>query len=145
MNTDLNNYLSNYENKFNTQIKSNEQTLDLYVRRYNNLKDKSDNKFNNIGINTKFNNDIMQRLLNTNDRLIEELNNASTKKYKIEDKQHISKLLQLNITMNNYDKQRVNSLFKKLPKLSSDKDIQELFMNNPFKLKDNNLIYDIQK
>lgn len=145
MNTDLNNYLSNYENKFNTQIKSNEQTLDLYVRRYNNLKDKSDNKFNNIGINTKFNNDIMQRLLNTNDRLIEELNNASTKKYKIEDKQHISKLLQLNITMNNYDKQRVNSLFKKLPKLSSDKDIQELFMNNPFKLKDNNLIFDIQK
>lgn len=101
LNSEYNEYISNFDSNYLEMITESTSTLDLYKRRYNNLKEKSDNQFNNVGVNTLFNNDIMQRLLNTNDKLIDELDDATTKKMKIEDKIHLSKLLQLNLFINN--------------------------------------------
>lgn len=65
------------------------------------MKYKSDDQFKNVGVNTQFNNDIMQRLLNTNDNIKNELDNKISKKLTIEDKKHLSKLLQFNMSINN--------------------------------------------
>jgi len=49
------------------------------------------------------------------------------------------------MAINLFDKEMVLNIFKALPKLITDRDIYNIFMTKPFKVKDNSLIYNIFK
>lgn len=77
----------------------------------------------NQAVQTNFDNDIMNRFVNTNKKIKEDLDSKAVKKFTVNDKIQISKVMQLNMAINMFDEQMVLLIFKNLPNLITDKDI----------------------
>jgi len=76
-----------------------------------NLKYKSDSNFKNQGVQTNFNNDIMNRFIFTNNKIKDNIDNTSVKKFTIDDKILLSKVMQLNMATNMFDEHMVMAIF----------------------------------
>jgi len=76
-----------------------------------NLKYKSDSNFKNQGVQTNFNNDIMNRFIFTNNKIKDNIDNTSVKKFTIDDKILLSKVMQLNMATNMFDEHMVLAIF----------------------------------
>ena len=76
-----------------------------------NLKYKSDSNFKNQGVQTNFNNDIMSRFIYTNNKIKDNIDNTSVKKFTIDDKILLSKVMQINMATNMFDEHMVLAIF----------------------------------